>query len=109
MLICPKICQYFCVVSPIFSFDQLEQNPKQFFQEILQFLEIGAPSFVLEKKNIKEKYNIRSKPSIPTHLSELLANKYYKNIEVMHNELNNEYTANWLAYTKQLLNTNKET
>ena len=84
----------------ILYYDLLENDPKSFLQLLLEFLEIKKPIYnkeIIETKNIKFQYT--TEKYLENHLSKL----YLPMVEEQHRFYNNDYTANWLRSTHELL------
>jgi hypothetical protein len=83
-------------------FDQLVQNPRDLLRDIYRFLDLDASEQFIPK-TVHEKHNVGQYPPIPEHFARYLARQYYKQIEQLHKQFNNQYTASWLDSAKQYL------
>jgi hypothetical protein len=83
-------------------FDKLVQNPKDFIEEIYDFLELDnldrfIPNTVFKRRNTKPY------PEIPIRFSSYLAHKYYNQIKQLHTRFANSYTSDWLDFAEKCL------
>jgi len=83
-------------------FDQLAQNPREFLQNIYHFLDLDASEQYIPQ-TVHEKRNTGQYPDIPDHFARYLARQYHEQIEQLHQQFDNHYTANWLDSANQYL------
>jgi hypothetical protein len=89
-------------------FDQISQNPSLFLKQIYQFLNIDASDKYIPG-NVNNKRHARQYPDIPHHFAAYLANYYHDQLQQLHQRFDNEYTAKWISYSEQLLQTESVT
>ena len=82
-------------------FEQISSSPQQLLTDIFRFL--GVKNLPLAQEALREKINAGDYPPMPDEIARSLARLLVGEIEGLHDCLNNEYTAQWLASTRLLL------
>ena len=82
--------------------DRIATDPGGFLKDIYRFLDL-EPSDQFVPDKVHDRQNAREYPPIPDQFARHLATHFQGQVEALHQRFNNEYTADWLNYTKQYL------
>ena len=83
-------------------FDQLESNPKQLFQSILQFLNVRSDEAVIPA-DVATARNQRPPRPMPSSTRRMITARLLPQIELLHEHFDNGYTATWLQNARATL------
>jgi hypothetical protein len=86
-------------------YEQVKQDPKSLLQNIYRFLSIDDSDQYIPE-TISERRNARSYPGMSKEIKSFLAQRYYGQVQKLHQMFVNEYTEQWLQSVKNSSQTN---
>lgn len=85
-------------------FDQLIENPRELYRDILHFLELPALDEYIPE-NVGLKVNSSQQRSFHPQIERQIALRLLSDIERLHDRFANQYTAGWLAHAREIIKT----